>query len=283
MSPTTMDASRPGTAAPAAPDLEAMLTRVGALSRTFATRRGPHALTDARSEAAGDLDGMVVTGSELADVDSGAARAMVAAHAQMRGLDPGPYAASLAFQRYVHRIAGLAVAVWTTERVVLDLQGATTYMLFVDRSPAVTVIPEPRIVPGAGTADLVDMIVDEHLLPVGQALHTVARLGTGNMWGNIAAGVAAATRQLSKTMPARDLLRDAEEIVGQRDRLARSGSFRVMMGADRERLMYDRNTCCRWYTSSGGKNCAWCSRLSPEERTRRFEVLIGVRPGDVPD
>ena len=101
--------------------VEELLARIALWSRTFVLRTGPGVVDAAEREAAADPADAVYRGDVLADPGSGAATEAIALHARGRGMDPDLAAASLAFQRYAHRVAGVAVAAWAAEGLILDL------------------------------------------------------------------------------------------------------------------------------------------------------------------
>lgn len=199
-------------------------------------------------------------------------REMVVWHADTRGMPVGRHAASLAFQRYCHRICGVASAAWFTHDLVLNLTASNTWVRFVSGTPDLVSMTEPAGVCDRRPEVLVATVVDDHLLRVADTIKAETGPGLGNLWGNIAAGFAGAFQKLAQ-QPHADSERireQAEAVLATRPQLQRAGSCRVLDGPNGPRLFYDRASCCHWYAAPDGRFCSWCSRLTQAERTRRF-------------
>ncbi|WP_227998913.1 (2Fe-2S)-binding protein [Nocardia australiensis] len=114
-------------------------------------------------------------------------------------------------------------------------------------------------------------VLDEHLLPIADALHRHTRAGARQLRGGIAHGCATA---LCAYGAQADLLaarwRQFADIAP--GGLATLGEVvRLRQAPDgQERLVYLRNTCCLYYTSAEAVRCASCCLTSREERLRAY-------------
>lgn len=266
-------------------DVAAVIARVDALGAPFRVRAVVGAPDAGNSPSAGaspgfhDDDTAVVSSTwfaaaELADPASDEALRMVGTHAASRGMPVGRHAASLAFQRYCHRLCGVAAASWLLEDTALDLQARNVSVRFVEGTPDLVALDRAAGTVGAGADELLGIVLDHHLLPLARTLAGETGPGLGNLTGNMAAGFAGALRILSLHpelgLDAYALLPRAQELLNTKPELRRGGEFRVLDGPRGPRLQYDRRSCCHWYAAPDGRFCSWCSRLSHDERTCRF-------------
>lgn len=265
---------------------ETLINSVAELGPPFTVRSGPGGPGSCGSEPCESdpcgpenygpdpADAVWFCSSDLADPAGERAVEMVALHAQSRGLPPARHAASLAFQRYCHRVCGVAVGAWVLGGVALDLSAERVAVRFVDATPDLVELAPGDFVPDAGPEHVLASVYDDHLLLVARAISGRTGPGLGNLRGNIAAGFAGAFRNLSRRVPEREEVRELADRAGVllacRTELARAGDFRLLEWPGGVRLEYDRKTCCHWYAAEGGRYCSWCSRLDHDERTRRF-------------
>ncbi|KXO91324.1 ferric iron reductase [Tsukamurella pseudospumae] len=227
------------------------------------------------------IEGPPVTGSvdgfasaSLAVPGTGEAQRMVDLHARFRGMPRARHAGSLVFQRYSHRVCGVGVAAWLRHGAVLDLSATNVHVRFVDGSPDLVELARPAAQFPGSANDLVRIVLDEHLVPVAQALAAAYGPRMPNLLGNIAAGFAGAFRHLGRSHPAAEVAAAAEQVAAADPRLRRGGTYRTLSGPAGDRLQYDRVSCCHWYAAPDGKFCSWCSRLSFDERTARFRAAM---------
>ncbi|MEU5843761.1 hypothetical protein [Rhodococcus sp. NPDC047139] len=224
---------------------------------------------------------------QLCDPDTGEVRRLVELHARFRDMPVGRHAGSLVFQRYCHRVCGVSVAAWVLHGVALDLRATSVRVRLADGTPDLLVLGRPTVQPGATAEDVLDTTFDGHLLPVARALRSVTGPGLGNLLGNIAAGFAGGFRTLTHRSPAcldvHEVRERAEELLSARPELRRGGDLRVLIGPLGPRLQYDRTSCCHWYAAPDGRNCSWCSRLTREERTQRFQEAMAEEFGGRPE
>ncbi|MFE0747523.1 hypothetical protein [Gordonia sp. NPDC058843] len=244
-------------------DLDGMVADLSRLGPPFRVRgRG--------DDAAPGADQEVFEAARLADPADGEADRMVRRHAAARGMAVGRHVGSLVFQRYCHRVCGVAVAAWVRHDAILDLTAPNTAMVFVDGTPDVVQLHAVAGRPEATAEDVVETVVDGHLLLVARSVSAGTGPGLGNLWGNIAAGFAGAFRTLSRFHDAEMLRGRAEELAATHAELDRGGTYRSLSGPRGTRLHYDRRSCCHWYAAPDGKFCSWCCRLDAAERTARF-------------
>ncbi|MGV0837445.1 hypothetical protein [Mycolicibacterium thermoresistibile] len=228
------------------------------------------------ADTAADVDWF--TGAQLCDPRSGEARRMIAVHARHREMPVGRHVGSLLFQRYCHRVCGVATAAWVLYGVALDLRASGIAVRFLGGTPDLVVLDTPQAQAGATPGDLLDATVDAHLAPLAQIIRAETGPGMGNLLGNIAAGFAGAFRTLARhpdlDLDAHTMRERAEELLATRPELRRGGDLRILTGPRGARLQYDRKSCCHWYAAPDGGFCSWCSRLTHDERTRRFQKAM---------
>lgn len=250
---------------------EALIGSVAELGPPFTVRSVPAGSGPRGPDPA---DAVWFSSSELADPSGERAAEMVALHARSRGLPPARHAASLAFQRYCHRVCGAAVGAWVLGGVALELSAERVAVRFVDATPELVELTPGGIAHDAGPEEVLRSVYDEHLLLVARAISSQTGPGLGNLRGNIAAGFAGVFRDLSRRAAEAEeiyaLAERAGALLACRPELARAGDFRMLEWSGGVRLEYDRKTCCHWYAAEGGRYCSWCSRLDHDERTRRF-------------
>ena len=207
----------------------------------------------------------------LTDASSPETQLVIQRHADARGLPFGRHAASLVYQRYAHRLMGLAVASVLGGGVLPDLTADNVTVEFVDGSPETIYLHELRAIDDATEERFAQIVIDEHLLPMAQAWRSRGGVGLGNLLGNMAAGLARGVR-IASAHVGTDVAREfGETVAACRPRLAGLGSYRVVSNGVKSGLFYDRKSCCHWYAvPQTGQFCSWCSRLTAEERTERF-------------
>ena len=245
------------------PNIDETLETVADWSPMLRARRGETLSTDcpAGRYAATDLS---TVGGEVPAL-------VVARHAEARGLPVGRHAASLVFQRYCHRVAGLAVTTYALTGRVLDLRSPGMAMQFETGSPTQMLLgADVDWRAGSDVSVLLDAVVVHHLEPVAAAVGAAGGVRMPNLWGNIAASLAGGVRIASHHLGVRAMQALGERIAASHPRLSRGGSFRVVTDGPREGLFYDRASCCHWYAVPDGAYCSWCSRLTAEQRADRF-------------
>jgi ferric iron reductase protein FhuF len=134
--------------------------------------------------------------------------------------------------------------------------------------------------------EIVDHLFDDHLATTIAAVRATARIGTPNLWGNVAAAAAGVFGALSAH--AHDGIEPLEwahhcaasgtTALGHRPELRSGGRFVVLSHDGRHRAFFERSTCCRWYRIPDGSLCTWCSRHGSEERGELFLRSLSDRP-----
>lgn len=254
-------------------ELHTMLATIDALGPPF--RVGTRAVA---ATAPDDAEVDWFHAAQLCDPDSGEARRMIELHARHRRMPVARHAASLVFQRYCHRVCAVSVAAWMLHGIALDLRATGVHVRFVAGTPDLLVLDTPKTKADATPEDLLEATVDGHLAPLAHRVRTETGPGTGNLLGNIAAGFAGAFRTLARRsdvdLDAHKAQEHAEDLLSARPELRRGGDLRILTGPLGPRLQYDRKTCCHWYAAPDGQYCSWCSRLTHDERTERFEKAM---------
>lgn len=221
---------------------------------------------------------------DLADVGSTLPGLVVRRHAAARGMPVGRHAASLAFQRYCHRVCGLAVVGLAHDGGVLDLRATNVVTRFEDGSPVELLLTAPRLLDPCGSPveRLVTAVFDEHLLPVARAFSATCGVGLPNLCGNIAASFAGGVRVVALHVGIERARALGEKITASRPHLSRGGSYRVLTHGGLDGLFFDRASCCHWYAAPDGRFCSWCSRVSCADRTATFESMLAERAAEAP-
>ncbi|MBO3142606.1 hypothetical protein [Dermatophilus congolensis] len=207
--------------------------------------------------------------------DPDVARTVIEEHAASRGIPPNRHAASLVFQRYCHRWCAITSWAWALTGCVLDVSAERCATTFDNGSPVAIWIDHLQ---GAETdsTTLVDVVFEQHLMPIAYTFRDVARFSIANARGNAAASLAAGFRFASTTLPAEKVL-DLAESVFTHPALQRSGTFRVVNDSLNSRVFFDRNTCCHWDTVPDGQLCSWCSKRTHEDRTAQFTEALAAQ------
>lgn len=257
-------------------DVTNVIARVDELGPPFRVTADVSRSVDAVSKSDDDEDISLTwfAAADLADPASEEILRMVETHAASRGMPAARHAASLVFQRYCHRVCGVAAAAWVMDGVSLDLRAENVDVRYAGGTPDQIRLARPTGIGEASAEDVLGIVLDQHLLPVAERLSRATGPGLGNLTGNIAAGFAGAFRTLSRRedidLGALQLRPRAESLLHARPELRRGGEFRVLDGPRGPRLQYDRKSCCHWYAAPGGQFCSWCSRLSQDQRTDRY-------------
>ncbi|MFT3877447.1 MAG: IucA/IucC family C-terminal-domain containing protein [Propioniciclava sp.] len=253
----TVPAAPTGPAAPTAHDGTGVLAPAEALTalRTLSPGFGL------------DIGGVWYESSTLID-DPETVASLVSGHAAYRSIEAPRVAASLFFQRYCHRMSTAVIGSWVLTGRALDASAAQVRLCVRDASP-VSVHLSGTYRDEDSPEELVRGLVDEHLLPLAQRFGAHG-VGLPNLWGNMAASMGMAARQLSRIRDANLVRAAVEPVLATRPQLNRLGSFRILEGPQGPRLFYDRRTCCHWHLVPDGAYCGYCSLLSDDERTARY-------------
>ncbi|WP_238158278.1 hypothetical protein [Kribbella voronezhensis] len=175
---------------------------------------------------------------------------------------------------YAGRAPATALLLWALEGRVLDIRPHNLWVRPHDGHGIASVaIRSARFLPG-GLQTLYDVVLAQHLLPLSLELHRRTRAGLRQLHGGVAAGCAmafcAATRE-DTTIDAAFLLERWQTFITRAPAgLARLGD--VTTAANR--LVYLRNTCCLYYTSttSAGTVCGSCCLTPRADRLAAYNA-----------
>jgi len=178
----------------------------------------------------------------------------IATSADARGTDDPVVLASLWWQGYAYRVGGTALACWLLTGVAPDVRAEGMAVGVARGRPSSVAYAS-----GEGTDDvgtLSDRLFAGHLDRVAASLRERYRIGSGLVWGNVAAACAAGAGAVREAAGP-----------GWHDGVA---AFLAVAPHDLDGLgaweptpswAYHRRTCCLWWktTTSEGALCADCS------------------------
>ncbi|HZM43085.1 MAG TPA: IucA/IucC family C-terminal-domain containing protein [Acidimicrobiales bacterium] len=178
----------------------------------------------------------------------------VATSADVRGTDDPVVLASLWWQGYAYRVGGTALACWLLTGVAPDVRAERMAVGVGRGRPASVVYGSTEATDDAG--QLSDWLFAGHLDLVAASLGAGRRLGSGLVWGNVAAACAAGAGAVREAAGP-----------GWHDGVA---AFLAAAPHDLDGLgaweptpawAYHRRTCCLWWktTTSNGALCSDCS------------------------
>lgn len=184
-------------------------------------------------------------------------------------------AAALAWKAYTYWLALPAVLGWASARRVPLLTGSDVLMHFDDPRPLVTIGLHPdvtvavlpsdplalsgragvRVVPteAALLEELRRSLLDEHLTPLLDAIHSRVRLGRRTLMGSVASGVAYAVLRSADVLPGSS----AETIGVLLGALGVEDLIELVPGRA-GKLDVQRKTCCLAFTLPKPKVCMGC-------------------------
>lgn len=207
-------------------------------------------------------------------------------------------AANMWFQWYCHRMAAPLLASWVLHRRVPDVSAENiTFRFDAEGRPEHIAMIAMRAsgLPGdiATDADLnptVDLLpeitrvlLDGHLLPLGERLKARYRLGAPITKGTIASqiGMALTTIDAQSSLTweqvTTDALRLLEHTSPQLDSLTRSGDLICLQSTDRTGMFYRRGTCCLVYRAPNKSKCGGCPLHSDDDRARVYTDRLAER------
>lgn len=183
---------------------------------------------------------------------------------------------------YAGTVTASALLAWALEGVVIDMRASNTAIRLSDHHGFEAVgLREPRVV-NAPVETLVQQVLDEHLLPLADAMHARTRAGLRQLYGGVAHGCAAAFCLPSRLGADVDVLEAAygrflEASTGGLDKL---GEVIRLEEDGRAGLFYLRNTCCLYYTSAEQTKCSSCCLDPVDDRITNYRTVL--RDGVVP-
>jgi ferric iron reductase protein FhuF len=174
-------------------------------------------------------------------------------------------AASMVVLGYSARLVGPAVSVLLREDLLLDLRPSNVRFAYDPRGFSLD-LTHAAAWHGDRAALLggwCQIVVDDHLRPLIEAVRAVVPVAAGLLWGNVASGLVGALRALamsrtaeSGTVPVARCHADGLSLLDYGP-LRGSGHLTVRSG----RLSFVRRSCCLYYRLDGGGMCGDCPLL----------------------
>jgi ferric iron reductase protein FhuF len=179
---------------------------------------------------------------------------VVATSADARGTGDPVVLASLWWQGYAYRVGGTALACWLLTGLAPDVRAERMAVGVARGRPSSVAYGSDEATGDAGT--LAEWLFAGHLDAVASSLRGSFRLGSGLVWGNVAAACAAGAGAVRDAAgPGWHQGVEAFLAVAPHD-LAGLGAWEP-----KPTWAYHRRTCCLWWktTTSGGALCSDCS------------------------
>ncbi len=179
---------------------------------------------------------------------------------------------------YAGTVTVSALLGWALGEGVVDVRPANMAVRLSDHHGFEAIgLREPTVVSGdVGT--LTAWVLDEHLLPLADALRTRTRAGLRQLHGGIAQGCSAAFTLASRQGDAprferawAEFLDAASVDLGDLGRV-----IRLEQDGD-EGLFYLRNTCCLYYTSAEAELCSSCCLTPEADRIAAYRAFLAGR------
>lgn len=183
---------------------------------------------------------------------------------------------------YAGTVTASALLAWALDGVVMDMRASNVAIRLSPHHGFEAVgLREPLIV-DASVDKLVSWVLDEHLLPLAEALHNRSRAGRRQLRGGVAHGCAAAFCIASRLGGDVDALERAygRFLASSTGGLDKLGEVIRLREGDREGLFYLRNTCCLYYTATEATKCSSCCLDTTEDRLANYRRVL--RDGVVP-
>lgn len=235
---------------------------------------GPRWRVEVGVPPAAGADGWIAASSLADPAGEGTAR-LVEYEYRASGHRTAHAAALTVMAVYAGRVTAAAVLHWALTDRVPDLAADNVLLRPSGHGIADVRVREARLCsprPGEDSvAALRRTVLEEHLLPIAEALHRRTRAGLRQLRGGVAHGCATALCA-SDADPGLLERRWETFVSGAPGGLAGLGEVaRVRRTADgRERLVYLRRTCCLFHTSAEAVRCASCCLTSRRERLRAY-------------
>jgi FhuF 2Fe-2S C-terminal domain len=177
---------------------------------------------------------------------------------------------------YAGTVTAAAVLAWAVESVVIDMRPGNVAIRLSSHHGFEAVGLRVPAVFEAPVETLVEWVLDDHLLPLAQAMRVRTRAGLRQLHGGVAHGCAAAFCIASRRGGNVDRLLSSYEtfMAAAGGGLERLGSVIRLREGEREGLFYLRNTCCLYYTSAEQVKCASCCLDSVEERVSKYRRVL---------
>lgn len=200
--------------------------------------------------------------------DPGPLAARIAHVARVLGGDGGPVddriAASITLQGMAARVLSAPLAVVILHDVLPAFTARDVHWRVSATGPWPLWVGDPGVLagPGLGEAELAgrlaDLLVEEHLAPLVEAVRAQVRVSARTLWGNAASSVAAGKRLVGLDRPAA-AARAARiaQVVLDHPALAATGERRAAVAPD-VGWTFRRRSCCLYYRAPGGGTCGDC-------------------------
>ncbi|WP_214324448.1 (2Fe-2S)-binding protein [Nonomuraea sediminis] len=183
---------------------------------------------------------------------------------------------------YAGTVTAAALLAWALDRAVVDMRPENVAIRLSPHHGFEAVALRRPYTRGVGLQTLVSWVLDEHLLPLAEAMRVRTRAGQRQLRGGVAHGCAAAFCIASRRGGDVDLLEQAyaEFLGASSGGLEKLGEVIRLREGDREGLFYLRNTCCLYYTSDEAVKCSSCCLDSVEDRVANYRRVLadGVVP-----
>lgn len=182
---------------------------------------------------------------------------------------------------YAGTVTVSALLAWALGEGVLDVRPDNVALRLSEHHGFESVgLRDPRVVDGS-VDTLVSWVLDEHLLPLAEAMHSRTRAGRRQLLGGVAQGCSAAFTIASRRGDVTTFERAWDSFLAASDSgLEKLGDVVRLREGEREGLFYLRDTCCLYYTSAEAELCASCCLTSVDERISRYrEFLRGEGSG----
>lgn len=183
---------------------------------------------------------------------------------------------------YAGTVTVSALLAWALEDRVMDVRASNVAIRLSPHHGFEAVGLRSPTVVDASVETLVSWVLDEHLLPLAEAMHIRTRAGLRQLRGGVAHGCAAAFCIASRRGGDVDALEGAYErfLAASTGGLDTLGKVVRLREGDREGLFYLRNTCCLYYTSAEATKCSSCCLDATEDRVANYRRVL--REGVIP-
>ncbi len=180
---------------------------------------------------------------------------------------------------YAGTVTVSGLLAWALGEGVLDVRPSNMALRLSEHHGFEEVgLREPRAVDGS-LDNLVSWTLEEHLLPLAEALHIRTRAGRRQLLGGIAQGCSAAFTIASRRGDVDRFEQAWADFVSASDSgLGRLGDVVRLREGEREGLFYLRHTCCLYYTSAEAETCASCCLISTEDRVASYRTFLRDLP-----
>jgi hypothetical protein len=176
---------------------------------------------------------------------------------------------------YAGTVTVSALLAWASGEGVLDVRPGNVALRLSDHHGFESVALRRPVLVDASVDTLVSWVLDEHLIPVAEALHARTRAGRRQLLGGVAQGCSAAFTIGSRRGDVTAFERAWADFLAAAGRgLGELGDVVRLSESGREGLFYLRNTCCLYYTSAEAELCASCCLTPRDERIASYRAFL---------